>query len=180
MHGEAAPMSVRRAIVTALLATGLVGGTAAAAEMFDGRIEPVADETPTTTVPDSTTTTTTAPVADDGEAPEDGEAPDDGEASVERWYEGCGDFTEGNHGEYVRAAAKAEGATGETVSEAAKSPCGKPVSSVHTDPVEEEAEEPVIEPAPDDNETSAHGNGNGQGGGSPGKSGSSQGRGPKK
>jgi hypothetical protein len=161
-------MSVRRAVLITLLATAVVGGTAAAAEIFDGRIgEPVVDETPTTEAPDVTTTTV---AGDEGEAPDeegedpDGEAPDD---STERWYEDCGDFTEGTHGDYVSQAAHADDATGASVSEAAKSPCGKPVSSVHTEPTDEEPVE-----APDDGATVQ---GRGQSGASHGASGSAPG-----
>jgi len=168
-------MSVRRAVLVTLFATAIVGGTAAAAEMFDGGIEdPIVDETPTTLAPDVTTTTV---AGDEGDVPDDeGETPD-GEASdpVERWYEGCGDFTEGNHGDYVRQAAQAEHATLQTVSEAANSPCGKPVSSVHTEPT---VPEPVEEPAPDTGAT-VQGQSHGQSAAPHGPPASSPGRGRK-
>jgi len=166
-------MSVRRAVMVTLFATAIVGGTAAAAEVFAGTIEdPIVDETPTTLAPD--VTTTTAP-GDEGEVPDgEGETPDEAtEEAIARWYEGCGHFTEGNHGDYVREAAQAEDKTGASVSEAAKSPCGKPVSSVHTEPT---IEEPVEEPVPDSGST-LQGQSQGQGQGqSHGKSGEPHGK----
>jgi hypothetical protein len=168
-EGGAVTISVRRAIATALLATAIVGGTAAAAEMFDGHLEePIVEEPTTTLAPDGTTTTLPGEEGEEIEEPEgDGEEAD----GVERYYEGCGDFTEGNHGKYVSEAARADDREG-SMKEAAQSPCGKPVSSVHTEP-EEPVEEPVTEPEPDTSATQGQGHGKG---GARGSSGSAPGQ----
>lgn len=151
----------------------IVGGGVAAAAIGSGD-EPVIDE------PVPTTEVTTPPdeAPDDGSAPEDGSTPeDDGTdegTDVERyWGAECGDGPATNHGHYVSSAPR----DGASRSEAAHSPCGKPLSSVTTptaplappeeDEEGEEGDTTVDEPAPLTSPSNGHGNGNGNGGGPP-------------
>jgi hypothetical protein len=180
-------MSIRQAVLTALLTAGIVGGGAAAASLAEGSNDAgVLEETPTTLAPD--VTTTTVEPGDDVTDPDEGDEDGDGEAAgVERWYEGCGDFTEGTHGDYVRQAAHDPNATLQSVSEAAHSPCGKPIQSVKDEEGDdgdgEGDDEEVVDPVDPIVTSQSHGNGGGNGnagGNGKGNAGSkSQGRGRK-
>lgn len=164
-----------------LTATGF-----AFAEM--GTPEPTVVEETTTTVADGATTTTladgdvTTTTVADGTVTTTTVLSGDG-TGVERSYEGCGDFTEGNHGDYVSGIAKTKPHEPGAVPEAAHSNCGKPVGSVEGDESEDdsttettlgtEAEEVESDDdAEDDEDTAAEdgdqgnsGQGNGQGNG---------------
>ena len=99
--------------------------------------EPVVVEGTTTTIGegDGVTTTTTAP-ADDGTPTTTtlvGDGTDDSTTGVVRSYDGCGEFTEGNHGDYVSGIAKTKPHEPGAVPDAAHSNCGKPVQSVEGD-----------------------------------------------
>ena len=96
--------------------------------------EPVVVEETTTTITegDGATTTTTAP-ADDGTPTTTtlvGDGTDGSTTGVVRSYDGCGEFTEGNHGDYVSGIAKTKPHEPGAVPDAAHSNCGKPVQSV--------------------------------------------------
>lgn len=96
--------------------------------------EPVAVEETTTTIAegDGATTTTTVP-ADDGSPTTTtlvGDGTEDSTTGVVRSYDGCGEFTEGNHGDYVSGIAKTKPHEPGAVPDAAHSNCGKPVQSV--------------------------------------------------
>lgn len=99
--------------------------------------EPVVVEETTTTIAegDGATTTTTAP-ADDGSPTTTtlvGDGTEDSTTGVVRSYEGCGEFTEGNHGDYVSGIARTKPREPGAVPDAAHSNCGKPVQSVEGD-----------------------------------------------
>ena len=99
--------------------------------------EPVVVEETTTTIAegDGATTTTTAP-ADDGTPTTTtlvGDGTEDSTTGVVRSYDGCGEFTEGNHGDYVSGIAKTKPHEPGAVPDAAHSNCGKPVQSVEGD-----------------------------------------------
>jgi hypothetical protein len=113
----------------------VVGGTVAIAGATDGE-QPPQDEPVATTL---VTTTTAAP--DDG-APDDG-APEseDSESGDRYWGPECGDGEPTNHGQYVSSSDKG----GASRSEAAHSPCGKPIESTDVPPVTEP-------PAPSDDD----------------------------
>lgn len=96
--------------------------------------EPAVVEETTTTVAadDGVTTTTTAP-ADDGTPTTTtlvGDGTDDSTTGVVRSYDGCGEFTEGNHGDYVSGIARTKPHAPGAVPEAAHSNCGKPIQNV--------------------------------------------------
>jgi hypothetical protein len=142
----------------ALAALGLAGAGVAVAAVgtSDGEVTAPTTTLPesTTTVPEPTTTTTTpapvttlAPVTD--EVP-DGDEPDGG---VARSTEGCDGQEYKNHGEYVSSVARSDEREPGGVSDAAQSPCGKPLASIHGEepdlPEEvDPPEETTTEPAP--------------------------------
>ena len=151
----------------------LGAGVAAASTGGSGGIE-VAEESSTTlaTEPSTTTTVVSAP---EGTVPdaEDGDSEPNG--TPRYWGPECGENPT-NHGGYVRRAEQ----DGTSRSEAAHSPCGRPLSSVKVTTTTassspgDEAELPGIEPengaapappGPPPNHGGGNGNGNGNGGG---------------
>jgi len=162
----------------------LVGSGVAAAALTEGSsgIE-LADE-PTTTLPiDSTTTTTVVVDEPSDEAPDDDG--DDGapaDLGTERyWGPECGENPT-NHGGYVRRAEN----NGTARSEAAHSPCGKPLTSLKSAPTTSTSApdesvpgvEPETAPAPapaPPGPPPNHGGGNGKGNGNAGGHGNGKG-----
>ncbi len=154
-------LSLPKWLLPSLATLLVVGGSVMIAGAADGD-EPVLDEPVTTT-----TTTASEDEAPDDDAPESEDpASEDG---VERyWGSECGDGDATNHGQYVSSSEKG----GASRSEAAHSPCGKPLSSVDvpttTAPPEDEEEEELEESNTTDapHGPPAHANGQGAGRGS--------------
>src|SRR5215510_167632 len=129
---------LRRWLIPLVVVGSLVVGGIAVAALDEGTSEPTtASEEPTTeptvepTGPEAETPEAETPEAetpeDGAEEPEEGIEEGGGEAGVERYSgEECGETVLKNHGQYVKAAEKG----GEARSQAAQSPCGKPIAAV--------------------------------------------------
>src|SRR5262245_22241031 len=126
---------LRRWLIPLVVVGSLVVGGIAVAALDEGTSEPTtASEEPTTeptvepTGPETETPAAETPedgTEDGAEEPEEGI--EEGEPGVERyWGEECGETVLKNHGQYVKAAEKG----GEARSQAAQSPCGKPIAAV--------------------------------------------------
>lgn len=125
-----------RKLLPAVVALVLTATGFAFAEVGVTEEPVVVDETTTTIAEgDGATTTTTAPAGDGTPTTTTlvGDGTEDSTTGVVRSYDGCGEFTEGNHGDYVSGIAKTKPHEPGAVPDAAHSNCGKPVQSVEGD-----------------------------------------------